>query len=543
MSRTTPHFSTARRATAIRLTSAPRSGFIIAVFALVLGACGSEPPPAVRLVPEISVPSDLDFGRVNVPHAVEQSFAIANVGGAALTIEKVYLLNPSDDETPAFQILTAPPEGTQIPKGEQQEVVVQYQATAAEAVANAVIIETNDENVPIAQVNLLGTGVLAQIDVSPEEINFGSVDVGETATARLTLSNAGEGQLAIWGVYYAELDGDEFPAPALPAGFALGDTIEPGFPIEISLTYTPTDDTTDEGSLIIISDDPVTPQIEIPVKGNGVPDFQPTVTIVYPLDGQSSYVGSDLVFSATITDDQDALDDLVITWSSSIEGGLCSTGMSVSPDFDTVTCTDALTVPGEHTIRLIVTDSGNNTTVDSVDIVVWDEETELNYVISGSPYYSEYAFTADDNIQVFAVSEEDYDPDTGDYSGDYIALCVNDLDDGNLDVETPKTCNATYGDYLHILVYDRYASAFVAPELYLWYGSDETWTQPLIPAPISLTDEAYDEAREAAGCEEGLTRTEWADTNPPEGTYPEDCLLYEAWVQITIPEPEGDGDQ
>jgi len=81
----------------------------------------------------------------------------------------------------------------------------------------------------------------------------------------------------------------------------------------------------------------------------------PSITISHPLDGAEVEEGDTVLFSATVSDEEDEPEELLIQWSSDLESALISTESADSAGFVGFSTTDL--VVGIHTIELIVTDT------------------------------------------------------------------------------------------------------------------------------------------------------------------------------------------
>jgi hypothetical protein len=103
-----------------------------------------------------------------------------------------------------------------------------------------------------------------------------------------------------------------------------------------------------------------------------IPNEAPVVTLLAP-DPNGSYTTGDLIpFEAEVSDKEDAAENLVLTWTSSIEGDL-----SLPPSADsTGAVADAINLsPGDHVITLTAMDSNNKTGTDTVNISVAEINT------------------------------------------------------------------------------------------------------------------------------------------------------------------------
>jgi hypothetical protein len=100
------------------------------------------------------------------------------------------------------------------------------------------------------------------------------IRAGESASTPLTIHNDGDGPLALESI---ELEGAEFSLEgSLPASLAAGESAA------LTLRYTPADAGTDYANVIIISDDPDTPQFVAAIRGSGI--VQRAVEVILTVD-------------------------------------------------------------------------------------------------------------------------------------------------------------------------------------------------------------------------------------------------------------------
>jgi hypothetical protein len=104
-----------------------------------------------------------------------------------------------------------------------------------------------------------------------------------------------------------------------------------------------------------------------------IPNEAPVVTLLNP-DPNGDYTTGELIpFEAEVSDKEDLAEDLVLAWTSSIDGDL-----SLPPTADsTGSVADAISLsPGDHVITLTATDTNTKTGTDTVSISVAGENTQ-----------------------------------------------------------------------------------------------------------------------------------------------------------------------
>ena len=114
------------------------------------------------------------------------------------------------------------------------------------------------------------------IAVSPEEIDFGTVALGTTPTVVLDVANWGGATLTVDSVVMADGTG-----PFAVEDFA--GTLAPEYSVELAVTFSPIDLGPAEDLILVASDDPDEPVVEVPVYAVDVidePDIEVAPTLV-----------------------------------------------------------------------------------------------------------------------------------------------------------------------------------------------------------------------------------------------------------------------
>lgn len=499
---------------------------------------GQNPDTVVKLTPKIEGPAEaVQYGEVNLLTTLTKEITVSNPGTGPLTIANTVLavgLNAGSNVS-RFQIVSAP--DTTVKAGESTTVRIRLEAYSEGSVDDYIVIESDATNSARLEIPLHGEVVRPIADAFPTSLNFNDVLTGNSETQSINLQNAGKGTLALYevNVYRPDVPGGDGTDPEftyrLPSSFHLGDTLSEGTGIKLDIVYSPVDDVQDSVELELLTSDPLNPRMIIPLEANGKVDEPPQVRIITPVTGDSFFTGSTVMLSGQVLDNVDGPESLNVVWVSSLQGSLCPSPTVNEDGF--FSCTAVFTVVGEHRISLTAFDSKGQSAVPvSVTVQVWDEDTPLSYIISGSPDLSLYAFTPDDNILISVYDRDDPSKFT---------VCVNAVDDIR-EPEPPRTCSAKYGDTIRIQAYDRYGSGFSVPILYLWYGREDEYSQPLNETVFAMSraDQGYVAVNPE--CLPTPTRDEWyveqghADDDPPP-----DCLVFDQSVVVTIPPPEATG--
>ena len=114
------------------------------------------------------------------------------------------------------------------------------------------------------------SGVAPQISVNTEIINFGNVQLGESSIEELIISNNGTANLSIQSI---NIDNSQFSIGSYQ------NQIVPGLSDTINIAFYPTSSVQTQGTMTIYSNDPTSPNIQISLIGQGLPQDQPTIYV------------------------------------------------------------------------------------------------------------------------------------------------------------------------------------------------------------------------------------------------------------------------
>ena len=364
----------------------PWAGALLAVLVGCKSESGVNP-----LYPEIVVtPDAIDFGDVVADYQASAMLDVFNAGREPLAIGVVRL---EGEDPGAFVIGTAP---TEVAVDESAPIEVQFWPDTYVDYAATLVIESNDEQTPVIQVPLTGTGVPAptpDISLSTTVIDFGTVAVDDDDIQWFTIANLGDDTLVITDT--VQTDSGAFVVAGDPAGMTLG----PDESTEVIVQYEPTWDKGDHGSFTIASSDPDEPEVNVVFLGNGGGDFEYPVAVI---EGPTSAEPLDTVeLSGLESYDPGGYLPLTYEWSvASQPGGSAVTptdpaGASTSlwlPQAGTwvveLTVTNTIGVrsaPAKHTIDVI---PGDNLWIE----LTWDtndSDLDLHLAQEGVPLFGE----------------------------------------------------------------------------------------------------------------------------------------------------------
>ncbi len=205
-----------------------------------------------------------DFSNVLVNERVVWQFTITNRGIDPLIVERIS--SNLDVFTTNF-----PDQEVQLGAAESRDVEVTFAPAEERQYQGTLTIEANDPDGD-ATVQLVGVGTvehIADINVSPLEINFGEVELGHPATADLTITNVGNSDLMVSEV---NVQGDSYST-----NFDGETVIGAGQGLVLQVTFDPPAEESYDGTITVVSDDPDEDLIEVTLHGNGYIPPQPNI--------------------------------------------------------------------------------------------------------------------------------------------------------------------------------------------------------------------------------------------------------------------------
>ena len=223
---------------------------------LVVALSGNATP-----APDIDLqPTSLDFGQVTVGESDMLDVTLSNLGTAALQLGVLWV-----DGTSEFTLVTDP-SGALLAPGDSVVAEISYAPDGGGTDTAWLEIPSDDPDENPFLLELLGQDALVpNIEVTPPSIEFGQVAVGHAMNGNLLVSNLGTVQLDVLAVYLTGSTDFSVTHAGLPGA------VGPGGSRPIHVTYTPTDDVPDGGNVIIVTDDPDEPIVEVELSGENVP--------------------------------------------------------------------------------------------------------------------------------------------------------------------------------------------------------------------------------------------------------------------------------
>jgi hypothetical protein len=231
-------------------------------------ACKGPETNVNELEPVMAVDAEsVDFGDVVVDTTGTYELGIQNVGRAPLTVSLAI------GGTDAAQFSTDTTDAV-IDAGDRLDVPLHFDPTTYVISTATLTIESDDPEAPTTEVPLTGRGVAAptpDIDLDKLALDFGTLAANSQATQLFTVQNVGTDDLVL-GTVQAEGSG-AFVLSTEPSH----QVIAAGGSLPVVVSYQPSTDDGDHGTLTIPSNDPDEPEVVVQLLGNGGGDA------VYPV--------------------------------------------------------------------------------------------------------------------------------------------------------------------------------------------------------------------------------------------------------------------
>ncbi len=208
----------------------------------------------IHLVPE----QTLHMGALPVGETSRKTIALANPGLVALTMDSLYL---KAGETPFHIFVTSP---LQLDPGEEKTLEVAFTPRRGGIHRDHLVFHSSDLDPPHLELELTGEALVSRVAFSPLPevgLDFNSLEVGHNRTRHVTLLNQGRADLLIKGV---EVSGGAFTSPWDSTGAA---AVPAGERRRIGVVFRPPYEGPASGVIILSTNDPENPHVEIPLLG------------------------------------------------------------------------------------------------------------------------------------------------------------------------------------------------------------------------------------------------------------------------------------
>lgn len=227
---------------------------------------------------------EIAFGNVQAGLTKEETVTLSNTGNAALGINGVSIAGA--DASAFMQSNSC----NTIAAGESCNVNVTYIPDGEGTQTATLTINSTDADNSSVEVALNGRSVLApipEIAVTPGSVNLGSVQVGQSTSAQVTISNNGNETLLISGINLAGADASEF----LQTNNCT--TVAPEQTCAVEISFTAATAGARNAQLVISSDDPENPELSVPVSAEGFEAPSNELELLLGLKGSTFIKSSD----------------------------------------------------------------------------------------------------------------------------------------------------------------------------------------------------------------------------------------------------------
>lgn len=197
----------------------------------------------------------INFGNVTIKDTKTENILVSNISvdDIDLVLRSVTTTNPLFKETiDTFRI----------EKGNALQIPVTFMPVNVALQTGKLRIESNDQFLPVVEVDLQGTGIVApNILLSTTQISFGNVEIGKTIKKTFQIFNSGVSTLNVSNVVTNNSKFSVIPSNA---------SIVPNGTVSFEVSFTPLDTTTVLGKISITSNDPDSPASYINLQGTGL---------------------------------------------------------------------------------------------------------------------------------------------------------------------------------------------------------------------------------------------------------------------------------
>jgi surface glycoprotein (TIGR04207 family) len=182
---------------------------------------------------DVDAPARTMFGEVNVSDTKTQTITVENEGDDPVTVNETDISGADADE---FEVVNGGANFTLEP-GDQRDVVVQFAPDSAGDKSAELTVGTENDGTETTQ--LSGTGVAVEEPpaegnlVATDSVDFGEVNVGESATETVTYTNDGDAAVTVNDLSFSGPNADDFSTDQ-------GEfTLAPGESMDVSVTFSP----------------------------------------------------------------------------------------------------------------------------------------------------------------------------------------------------------------------------------------------------------------------------------------------------------------
>lgn len=281
------------RSTSIIVFFAPLAACLDQGFALrTIEAAGSD-IPVIEVTPTV-----LDFGSFRPGETAIQTFSVRNVGPDASMLEVTDIL--IEGVSGSFTILTSAEDlSFFLPGGGENDIEVAFTPEVADWQTTEAVVVSNDRERNRVMVDLLGEGLVPELEISPDPLDLGVTLVGCDEDRDISLTNVGNDDLVLRSITHT---GGHF---LLTNSNILPLVLAPDQSTLVNVKYTPVAEGLELGMLAVTSNEPMGTRLS-DQTGEGRYGETHQDTFVIPVSPPA-----DILFfvdqSSSMRDDADAL--------------------------------------------------------------------------------------------------------------------------------------------------------------------------------------------------------------------------------------------
>jgi len=209
-----------------------------------------------------AAPNPVQFGTQPIGGApVSLNVALTDTGNGPLNITALAIGGANAGD---FTITVKPGLPAVVQPNSSTSVTVQFSPQGHGNRAGTLVVTSDALNNNTFSVPLTGVGSGPQITASPNPVNFGSANVNTAVTQALTITNSGEVNLQVMSYSFAGPNGGDFTSNAM-----VPFTLVPNGSMPIVITMKASAAGMRAGTIVIASNDPITPADSVDLVGVG----------------------------------------------------------------------------------------------------------------------------------------------------------------------------------------------------------------------------------------------------------------------------------
>jgi hypothetical protein len=320
--------------------------------------------------------NDLDFSdyRVSIPHTNTDFFenvawgGFGNAGDYVVLVDRTGALvdglsygnRTGEGTAPAVKLAGVPANTAAWFTGGSTAFINDptYWATGSESASQST---PGQPNTPANAAWIASLRPKPVISVSPLSLDFGPMNVGaETSPLPVTVANVGCADLSVGTLYLSGSDVDQF---RIQNDGCSGQAIAPGGSRRVEVVFRPTSVGTKSATLVIPSNDPDQPEVQISLTGTG------TVTAL-SVDAGGPYTGRVGVPITLRASASGGLSPYTFAWDLDADGEF--------DDAEGAEITYTWYTPGLYTVQVQVRDSLGNAATDTAEVRVLPAKGDVN---------------------------------------------------------------------------------------------------------------------------------------------------------------------